>query len=46
MTAVLSNMLFKLGAVALMGSRRLFALVAAASVAVIAAGVATILFWP
>jgi len=46
MTAVLSNTLFKLGAVALMGSRRLLALVAAASAAVIAAGVATILFWP
>jgi uncharacterized membrane protein (DUF4010 family) len=46
MTAVLSNTLFKLGAVALMGSRRLLALVATASAIVIAAGVATILFWP
>jgi uncharacterized membrane protein (DUF4010 family) len=46
MTAVLSNTLFKLGAVALMGSRRLLGLVAAASAIIIAAGVGTILFWP
>lgn len=46
MAAVLANMLFKLGAVALMGSRRLLALVASASAVVIAAGVATIAFWP
>ncbi|MGK2858717.1 MAG: MgtC/SapB family protein [Thermoanaerobaculia bacterium] len=46
LTAVLSNTLFKLGAVAVMGSRRLLGLVAAASAIVIAVGVATILVWP
>ena len=46
MTAALSNTLFKLGAVAVIGSRRLLALVAAASAVVIAAGVAVILVWP
>jgi len=46
LTVVLSNTLFKLGAVAVMGSRRLLALVAMASGVVITIGVATLLVWP
>jgi uncharacterized membrane protein (DUF4010 family) len=46
MTAVLSNTIFKLGAVAAIGSRRLAALVGVASAIVVAGGVATILAWP
>ncbi len=44
--AILSNTVFKLGAVALLGSRRLLAFVAASFGIVLAAGIAILLLWP